>query len=355
MPGGPVAVLQAHVVDFQLVKLAETDAVGQRRTGVGGVDVDAHRLTAADDDSGICDLVEAGAKLIDLEILPVDDELGAISELVALMGVQEFGVDGDGSGLGRVDYAAHAAQAQVNRRSGLAQDMLQRAADNCHYAQAAGVDHAGLFEHGQLLGSEGQGFDGALVGHLPQGDDVPFAGVVGNNRRVRRAPDHRQHRPFTGLADGVVGRVGGGAKGGHGVGGVDFHGAGYAVGKTAQQLRQDDAAVAAGSPEGAGGDGFGHFAGRSGVGVLVHLLDAGAQREQHVGAGVAVGDGEDVEGVGGVPVQFHVGNRAEHGLAQIGTLERGEGCCHTRTTATYGNGRSIAQGVISPPEVICDY
>ena len=43
------------------------------------------------------------------------------------------------------------------------------------------------------------------------------------------------------------------------------------------------------------------------------------------------GTGKTLEGVGGVPVQFHVGNCAEHGLAQVGTLQRGEKRSHAES------------------------
>ena len=258
----------------------------------------------------------------------MDDELSAVAELGLLVGVQEIGVDGDGGGLRRVDEPSHAAQAQVDGRAGLPLKAPQRAADDGDHPQPAGVHHAGLFQHRELFRRAGQRLDGSVVCDLPQDDHVPLAGAVGSHRGVGCPPYYGEHRPFSRLADRAVGGIGGGTEGGHGMGGIDFVGPGHTVGEPAGQLRQDDAAVAPRSPEGSRGDGLGHLAGGGGVRFLVHPLHAGAEGQQHVGAGIAVGNGKHVEGVGGVAVQFHIGLGAQHGLPQVGTLQRGGQRCH---------------------------
>ena len=75
--------------------------------------------------------------------------------------------------------------------------------------------------------------------------------------------------------------------------------------------------------------------------------DAGAQRQQHIGAGVAVRHREHIEGVGGVPVQFQISRRAGHCLPPVRTVQRcaSASCrCHSRARPSGWNGGSIAQG-----------
>ena len=65
---GPIPVLQAHVVNLDFIQVAVADAQGQRRAGVFGVDVDADRRAAADDDRGLGDGVQAGAQYVNAQV-----------------------------------------------------------------------------------------------------------------------------------------------------------------------------------------------------------------------------------------------------------------------------------------------
>ena len=70
-----------------------------------------------------------------------------------------------------------------------------------------------------------------------------------------------------------------------------------AFAQTAQDLRGDDAGVAARAHERAGGDGLADLGGGSADGQLGQACNDGFQRQRHVRAGVAIGHGEDVETV----------------------------------------------------------
>ncbi len=67
------------------------------------------------------------------------------------------------------------------------------------------------------------------------------------------------------------------------------------LGEAAQNLRGDDAGVAACAHERAVGDRLGNVLDGGVLWERLHLLDDGPKGERHVGAGVAVGNGEDVE------------------------------------------------------------
>ena len=330
MAGRPVQVLAAHIVNFDFVQLAKVGGVGERGAGRFGVDVDAHGGAAADDHGGVGNLAKAGPQRIGVERGAVDDELGAVAELAALVGFQKIGVNGHGIGLVGVDGAADALQAQVDGRPNAPLQRLQRPAEHGDDAQAAGVHDAGLFQHGQLFGGAGQCIYRRSVGGLPEGcgigragGGITIAGIIRGGGGLGGGADYRQHGAFLGLADGLVSGGGGGVKSVDQAAGVQGVGAGGAVGESAQHLGEDDAAVAAGAPESAGGQRLGHGAGGVSVTIFFHAGDAGAEGEQHIGAGVAVGDGEHIEGVGGVAVEFQVGGGALPGAAQLGARHGG--------------------------------
>ena len=110
------------------------------------------------------------------------------------------------------------AQAKVDGRSSLAEQVLQRAADDGDYAQATRIHHPCFLKYRELVGSAGEGFNGAGVSHLPQCDYVALAGVVGLHRGVRGSANYGQHCALAGLADGPVRGVGCRTKRGHSVG-----------------------------------------------------------------------------------------------------------------------------------------
>jgi hypothetical protein len=119
---------------------------------------------------------------------------------------------------------------------------------------------------------------------------------------VGHLADHREDRALGRVAHGGVGAVGGPGHRGPDEHRVDelARARGELLGRPADELREDDARVAAGAEQRGPGDG-GHelvaadLVHRAALGELVELLQDGAQRERHVVARVAVGDGEDVE------------------------------------------------------------
>jgi hypothetical protein len=169
-------------------------------------------------------------------------------------------------------------------------------------AASAGVDDARLGEHGELLGCAGQGDAG---GSRRCGEDVTGAGIgaLGSRERsVRRGAGHGEDGALDRRADRGVAGVGGRRHGGGDGLGTAVVGAGAGeVGDVGpEHLAEDHAGVAARAHErGPCEERHALLEAEVGVGRAggAQLVAGGRDGEEHVGAGVAVGDRVDVEGV----------------------------------------------------------
>ncbi len=196
--------------------------------------------------------------------------------------------------------------------------------------EAARVDDAGLAQHGQQVRPAA---DGALprveraLEHLGEQRvlarrAVRFAqprlrhvGELGGDA-VRHLAHHGEDRALGRLPDGVVGAIG---RAGHrradedGVDELAGPG-GELLGGAADELREDDAGVAAGAEQRGAGDGVDDLVAADVVDLplpreAVQLVEDGAQRQRHVVARVAVGDREDVEVVDLLATAFQLRQR----------------------------------------------
>ena len=159
---------------------------------------------------------------------------------------------------------------------------------------AAGVDHAGVPEDGELVGGGLQGDAGAVGGGPDDGRQFRRTGVDGGDRGVGTRAGDGEEGALLRVGDRRV-RGDGGLLEGAGEGGTVGGGLpGQLVGETAEELGEDGAGVAPGAEHGAAGE---DRPGRlRGAGALaVELGDGRLGGEEQVGAGVAVGDREDVE------------------------------------------------------------
>ena len=293
--GGTVVGLHLHVVDKDLVDLTKLQHVLEHQVGGVGVHVDlvvgvgTHEQLA----------VAHGAQELKTLVLVkrgvgLKEELVAVAELRALpivvglnLNATEGRVAGRASGIKRggeiLDNGAAA------KRGG--DKVLQEDGK----AKGAGVDHAVLLEDRQQVGRAGDGLVGLDDDGVERvlGRELLLFALVGLGRDIAQ---HREDRALDGLADGLEGDLDGATEGEGDVGGRDrLIGRNETLGHATQDLRGDDAGVAAGTHQGAVGDGAGNglHIGISGKGGK--LLGHRGERERHVGAGVAVGYGEDVE------------------------------------------------------------
>ena len=109
-----------------------------------------------------------------------------------------------------------------------------------------------------------------------------------------------------------------------------------ALAQAAQDLRRDDAGVAARAHEGARGDGLADLGAASADGQVRQVLDDGFQRQRHVRARVAVGHGEHVQAVDLVLALAQRLARGSYGVEQV---VRGIGFWH---------GRSVSLSAVNP-------
>ena len=93
--------------------------------------------------------------------------------------------------------------------------------------------------------------------------------------------------------------------------------------KAAKDLGQDNARVATRAHQGTMSGALRHR-GEIRIVQLTNILDRRLQREEHVGAGIAVRYRKDVEGVDLVPVQRQPGQRSEKGFSEQAAVALGD-------------------------------
>ena len=219
----------------------------------------------------------------------VQQELGAVAVLDVLHFHQVVGKNALAGGVaGHLGLGGHLG----GGNDLAAVEHLLHALEHHHDALTARVHHAGLFQHGQLVGGVLQsgltgghhlgpqallvhvGAGGGLLGGQPgDGEDGALGGL--HDRLVGGLHAHLQRR----------GQVGGGG------GGLALQ----RLGKAAEQKAGDNAGVAAGAPQHGGGGGLAGLAHGAVVRQGLQLTAGGAHRHAHVGAGIAIGDREHVQ------------------------------------------------------------
>ncbi len=176
---------------------------------------------------------------------------------------------------------------------GLAPELVQHPLEDDQEALAAGVHHAGLFQHGVLVDGVGQG-DVALLDGLVQ-DELDGAVLPGGlGRPAGRQAGDGEDGALGGLHDGLVGGGHAVVQGDGEVGAVGGVLVLQGLGKAPEEQGEDDPGVAPGPPQQGVGVGLGHRA-HPGEGLFLQLGGGGGDGHAHVGAGVPVGDREDVK------------------------------------------------------------
>ena len=293
--GGTVVGFHLHVVDKDLIDLTELQHVLEHQVGGVGVHVDlvvgigAHeQLTVAHGTQ------ELKALVLVKRGVGLKEELIAVTELRALPVVISLDLNAAKSGIagraGRIkrggEILDNGAAAKCSGNKVLQEDGK---------AKGAGVDHAVLLQNGQQIGRAGDGLVGLDDNGIERilGRELLLLALIGLSRDIAQ---DREDRALDGFADGLEGNLDGATESEGDVGGRDgLIGRDEALGHAAQNLRGNNTGVTAGAHEGAVGDGasdgFHVSVGRKSRKLLGHR----GERERHVGAGIAIGYGEDVE------------------------------------------------------------
>ena len=233
-------------------------------------------------------------------------------------------------------------------------------------AVAAGVDDAGLAQRRKQVGAAAHGLLAGDDRALQDVSDAPVllgevAGrqtLVGAVRELHRdgrrhVAHHRQDRPLSGLAHRRVGALRAARHRRADEHRVDeLSGArDELLGGTADQLREDDAAVAASAEQRGARDGVDDLrppdvverAIVADLGETLDLGQAGVEREHHVVARIAVGDGKDVEIVDLLPARLEVRERALKAGAEADEAGRRVRRGHARSRVMPSRRRPSAQ------------
>ena len=189
------------------------------------------------------------------------------------------------------------------------------AAEDGDHAKAARVDHTGFAEAWELL----RGTRERLL-RCPLSDRQHVHDSRGGvcDDRARPGAEDGEHCALHGRAHGLVGDLGGVLEGTGEVGrGRDLQ-AGQRLSGAAHHLGEDDAAVAACAQQRAARDPLGQQADARLRTYGLACAQAGAEGEEHVGAGVTVRDGVHVDGIDGVAVERQPTFRRRERAAQLG-------------------------------------
>ena len=291
--------LIVEVLDADAGEVAEREAIGDDRVGALVVDMDLDGAGVAGDEDRFAELLQPGPDAIDVE--PGLSRREQVHRLVpeALIGSSD---------------EARATWRAAGRRRGLedrlvADHVAERALEEPIEALAAGIDDAGLAQDGEHRWRPG---DGPFRLLDRRGQHALHVGVALGARHGghRRLPDDGQDGALDRLGDRGIGGLAAGRKGVREIEAVDPPTALDRLRHAPEDLAQDDPRVAARAHQGAEGDGRRDASGVTlGWRQALGLFEGGAERGDHVRAGVTVGDGEDVEGVDLVDV----GPEVDHG------------------------------------------
>ena len=292
---GAVVGLHLHVVDKDLVDLAKLQHVLEHQVGGVGVNMDLVIGIGTHEQLAVAHgTQELQALVLVKGSVGLKEELVAVTELRALPVVVGLDLDTAESRIaGRAGGVKRSGEILDNGAAakGCGDEVLEEDGK----AKGAGVNHTVLLQNGQQIGRAGNGLIGLDDDGVERilGREFFLLALVGLGRDVAQ---DREDRALDGLTNGLEGNLDGTTEGKRDIGGRNgLVGRDKALGHATQDLRSDDAGVTAGAHEGAMGDGAGDGLHVSVGGKSRKLLGHRGERERHVGAGIAIGYGEDVE------------------------------------------------------------
>ena len=316
--GVELAVLLIHALYLDLAERPQRYRETDDRPGVFDVDVHLQRRRVAYHHGRARHLVHSLPHAVRVQPLSLDEQLRAVAELFLLHSLEELvghrtGVLPNTDGVWRLKLLFQRCLARGPRAQPLEDD---------EHPVSAGVHNAGLAQHRQHGGSERHGAAGGFAYRLEQSGHV--GGVTGFEGSVGGVAQHRQHRALPRLPDRPVSEVASELQGVCELSRAEVLGVVQPRGESLEELGQYHAAVALCAPESAAGHRGGNLVSRN---VLTRggLRKGVSQRKVHVGAGVPVGNGKDVQPVEEGDVELEqLGGGGEH-RAQVIAIAAGLG------------------------------
>ena len=301
-----------HVLDLEVGQVAVLDGLAQDLAGISGMNMQVDDVIVFDADDAVAVGLGKGTHLGGADALVlVDEELGAVAVLDVLDLHQVVGEDAPagvfGGELGLVGDSFAAGH------DGLAVEDLAHALKDDHDALAACIHNAGFLQHRQQVGGVLQRFLAGGHHDVPQLGHILFAA---GSSFLGSDAGNGQDGAFGGLHDSFVSALDALLQCSHDVGGVSLLFALQSFGEAAEQQAGDDAGVAAGAAQHGGGSGLCGLAHGAAVVHGLQLTDGCADGHAHVGAGVAIGDREDIQLVHAGPLIVDVVCAGNDGVAQ---------------------------------------
>ena len=281
--------LKLHVVDEDFRNLAALQEVMEHLVGRVGVNVHLELGFLANAQLAVAHRGQEIERLILVEHIGIDEEFVAVGVLGALPVVDLLDRDlRSRAGTGKSELVAKGA--------GLAEQRCGERVSQDGQAEAAGIDHAVLLEHREQVGRTlhrsvaflDDGLERLVDGELLLARVLDGGGHVLHHREDR-ALDRLAHRLESDLDRAGERRID--RRSGN------LLGLRAALAQTAENLRGDDAGVPARAHESARGDGATDLGYARVRGKLRNVVDDRLQRERHVRAGIAIGNGEHVQAI----------------------------------------------------------
>ena len=243
------------------------------------MDVDVHRVLIRDHEHALAVLPDVLLELVGLTEETGDDELRAVAPGL-LVRVDRLQVR-------RALLAFKRARYLPARNAGV--EAVQDHGDG----QPTGVDHPGVPQHVEQLGRAANRLVGLGRGGPDNGRQVVLAGFDRLARGPRSVLYNGKHGALDRLPDRGVGTFPGAVHGLGEDGGVERSALAENVAGAPDHLREDHARVPPRPHERGPRHGLAGLLGAA-VGGIGGVFERGFEREEHVGAGIAVRDGVDV-------------------------------------------------------------
>ena len=305
--GSQIVPLGAHVLNLGQLQRAVLLGLGQRGAGNVGMDMNLKAFVVLTDDQTVANAVQIGPQRLQRLLTHgfADDEHSVKGEgdLVLQGGKIRLFLD-----LGLLAYLG----------DGFTPQAAQHAAQNDKVTLAAGIYHAGLFQHGIHLHRFGQrDFTGA--NGLFQHEFHTVILLRGLNGPLGRQTGNGQHRTLGGFHHRAVSRGDAFLHGGGQRRAVRFGQPLEGFGHAAEEKRQDHAGVAPGAAQQTACRDLGGIVDGFGVG-LFQFGAGGLDGQTHVGAGVTVRHRENVQVVDGLLLSGNAGRAEQHHILECGTV-----------------------------------
>ena len=301
-----------HILDLEVGQVAVLDGLAQDLAGVGGVNVQVDDIVILNADHAVAVGLCKGAHLGGAGTLVlIDEELGAVAVGNVLhlhQVVSKHALTGIFSG-----QLCLVGGSLTTGNNALAVEHLAHALKDDHDALTACVYNTGFLQHGQQVGGIVQCLLAGSQHHVPQGGNI--GGIAGSSFLGSNA-GNGQDSALGGLHHGLVGTLNALLQGSHDIGNVSLFFALQSLGEAAEQQAGDNAGVAARTAQHGRSSSLGSFAHGAAVVQSFQLTHGSAHGHAHVGAGVAIRHGENVQLVHAGTLVVDVVGAGNDGVAQ---------------------------------------